>query len=57
VRDALTAGGFNHVMISLVVDGIFAGVGSVLSFVPTIVVLFFFLSLLEDSGYMARVPS
>lgn len=55
VRAALTAGGFNHVMISLVVDGIFAGVGSVLSFVPTIVILFFFLSLLEDSGYMARV--
>ncbi len=54
-RSALTAGGFNPVMISLVVDGIFAGVGSVLSFVPTIVVLFFFLSLLEDSGYMARV--
>ena len=54
-RAALTTGGFNHVMISLVVDGIFAGVGSVLSFIPTIVVLFFFLSLLEDSGYMARV--
>ncbi len=52
---ALTAGGFNPVMISLVTDGIFAGVGSVLSFIPTIVVLFFFLSLLEDSGYMARV--
>lgn len=51
----LTAGGFNPVMISLVVDGIFAGVGSVLSFIPTIVVLFFFLSMLEDSGYMARV--
>ncbi len=54
-RSALTVGGFNPVMISLVVDGIFAGVGSVLSFVPTIVVLFLFLSLLEDSGYMARV--
>jgi ferrous iron transporter FeoB len=54
-RAALTAGEFNPVMISLVVDGIFAGVGSVLSFVPTIVVLFLFLSLLEDSGYMARV--
>ncbi len=54
-RAGLTAGGFNPVMISLVVDGIFAGVGSVLSFVPTIVVLFLFLSLLEDSGYMARV--
>jgi ferrous iron transport protein B len=55
VESALTAGGFNPVMISLVVDGIFAGVGSVLSFIPLIVVLFFFLSLLEDSGYMARV--
>jgi ferrous iron transport protein B len=55
VGAALTAGGFNPVMISLVVDGIFAGVGSVLSFIPLIVVLFFFLSLLEDSGYMARV--
>ncbi len=54
-RIGLTTGGFNPVMISLVVDGIFAGVGSVLSFIPTIVVLFFFLSLLEDSGYMARV--
>lgn len=54
-RTALTAGGFNPVMISLVVDGIFAGVGSVLSFIPTIIVLFYFLSLLEDSGYMARV--
>ncbi len=51
----LIAGEFNPVMVSLVVDGIFAGVGSVLSFIPTIVVLFFFLSLLEDSGYMARV--
>ena len=40
---------------SLVIDGICAGVGSVLSFLPLIVVLFFFLSLLEDSGYMARV--
>ena len=55
VDAALTAGGFNPVMISLVVNGIFAGVGSVLSFIPLIVVLFFFLSLLEDSGYMARV--
>jgi ferrous iron transport protein B len=55
VSSVLTAGGFNHVMISLVVDGIFSGVGSVLSFIPLIVVLFFFLSLLEDSGYMARV--
>ncbi len=40
---------------SLIIDGVFAGVGSVLSFLPTIVILFFFLSLLEDSGYMARV--
>lgn len=55
VRNALTSGGFNPIMISLVTDGILAGVGSVLSFIPTIVVLFFFLSLLEDSGYMARV--
>ena len=45
----------NDVLQSLVIDGIFNGVGSVLSFVPTIVVLFFFLSILEDSGYMARV--
>lgn len=45
----------NDTIRSLVVDGIFAGVGSVLSFLPIIVVLFFFLSLLEDSGYMARV--
>ncbi len=55
VRSVLTSGGFNPVMISLVADGILAGVGSVLSFIPTIVVLFFFLSMLEDSGYMARV--
>lgn len=45
----------NEVLHSLVIDGIFNGVGSVLSFLPTIVTLFFFLSLLEDSGYMARV--
>ena len=51
----LTAYGINPVVHSLVIDGIFAGVGSVLSFLPTIVTLFFFLSLLEDSGYMARV--
>ena len=44
-----------HVLHSLVIDGIFNGVGSVLSFLPIIVTLFFFLSLLEDSGYMARV--
>lgn len=55
VRFGLISAGVNPVVISLVVDGVFAGVGSVLSFVPTIVVLFFFLSLLEDSGYMARV--
>ena len=52
---AMTAGGVNEVAHSLVIKGIFAGVGSVLSFVPIIVVLFFFLSLLEDSGYTARV--
>ncbi|MCH5187814.1 MAG: ferrous iron transport protein B, partial [Oscillospiraceae bacterium] len=52
---ALSAGGVSPVLHSLVIDGIFNGVGSVLSFVPIIVVLFFFLSLLEDSGYMARV--
>ncbi len=51
----LTAYGINHVVHSLIIDGIFAGVGSVLSFLPTIVTLFFFLSILEDSGYMARV--
>ena len=47
--------GLNPVVHSLIIDGIFAGVGAVLSFIPIIVVLFFFLSLLEDSGYMARV--
>ena len=52
---ALTAYGINPVVHSLIIDGIFAGVGSVLSFLPIIVVLFFFLSLMEDSGYMARV--
>ena len=51
----LTLGGASDVIHSLVVDGIFNGVGSVLSFLPIIVTLFFFLSLLEDSGYMARV--
>ena len=55
VDEALTAWGVNAVLHSLVIDGIFNGVGSVLSFVPIIVTLFFFLSLLEDSGYMARV--
>ena len=53
--NALTAASVNSTVHSLVIDGIFAGVGSVLSFVPVIVVLFFFLSLLEDSGYMARI--
>ena len=52
---ALDAAGVNGVLKSLIVDGIFQGVGSVLSFLPIIVTLFFFLSLLEDSGYMARV--
>lgn len=52
---ALTAYGLNPVVHSLIIDGIFAGVGSVMSFLPVIVVLFFFLSILEDSGYMARV--
>jgi len=55
VSSALLNYGINPVVHSLVIDGIFAGVGSVLSFLPTIVVLFFFLSILEDSGYMARV--
>ncbi|MCR5313590.1 MAG: ferrous iron transport protein B [Bacteroidaceae bacterium] len=52
---ALTSLNVNDVVHSLVIDGIFGGVGSVLSFVPLIIVLFFFLSLLEDSGYMARI--
>jgi len=52
---ALTAARTNEVLHSLIIDGIFEGVGSVLSFIPIIVVLFFFLSMLEDSGYMARV--
>ena len=52
---ALTAYGMNPVVHSLLIDGVFAGVGSVLRFLPIIVVLFFFLSILEDSGYMARV--
>lgn len=51
----LTAYDINPVVHSLVIDGIFAGVGSVLSFLPIIVTLFFFLSILEDTGYMARV--
>ena len=55
VDGALTAYGINPVVHSLIIDGIFSGVGAVLSFLPTIVTLFFFLSMLEDSGYMARV--
>lgn len=51
----LTAYGINPVVHSLIIDGVFAGVGGVLSFLPVIVVLFFFLSILEDSGYMARI--
>ena len=55
VDGALTAGNVNPAIHSLIIDGIFEGVGSVLSFLPIIVVMFFFLSLLEDSGYIARV--
>ncbi len=55
VEEGLTNYGINPVVRSLVVNGILTGVGSVLSFVPVIVILFFFLSILEDSGYMARV--
>lgn len=55
IDKGLTSYGINPVVHSLIVDGVCAGVGSVLSFLPTIVVLFFFLSMLEDSGYMARV--
>lgn len=55
VDQGLSVWDVNPVVHSLVIDGVFAGVGSVLSFLPIIVVLFFFLSLLEDSGYMARV--
>ncbi len=55
IDKALTVYGLNPVVHSLITDGIFAGVGSVLSFLPTIVTLFFCLSILEDSGYMARV--
>jgi len=55
IDSALTAYGINPVIHSLLVDGIFAGVGAVLSFIPIIVTLFFFLSMLEDLGYMARV--
>ena len=52
---ALSAAGVNDVVQGLIIDGIFSGVGSVLSFLPIIITLFFFLSLLEDSGYIARV--
>lgn len=52
---AMTAGNVNPALHSLIIDGIFNGVGTVLSFIPVIVTLFFFLSLLEDTGYMARV--
>ena len=63
VIDAVTASVDNTLTVldiappmhSLIIDGIFSGVGAVLSFLPTIVTLFFFLSMLEDSGYMARV--
>ena len=55
VDKGLTAYGINPVVHSLIIDGIFAGVGSVLAFLPIIVTMFFFLSILEDTGYMARV--
>ena len=55
VDRGLTVWGINPVVHSLIIDGVFAGVGSVLGFLPIIVVLFFFLSVLEDTGYMARV--
>lgn len=55
IKEAMTAFGTNPVMIGLVCDGALAGVGSIISFLPTIITLFLFLSLMEDSGYMARV--
>ncbi len=55
VANALAAAQVNEVLQSLVIDGVFNGVGSVVGFLPTIVTLFFFLSILEDTGYMARV--
>ncbi len=55
VRSAMESASVNPSVVSLVVDGVFSGVGSVLTFIPTIMILFLFLSLLEDSGYMARV--
>ena len=51
----LSAAGVNEVLHDLIIDGIFTGVGSILSFLPIVVTLFFFLSLMEDSGYIARV--
>jgi len=55
VGETLLSYGLNPIIHSLIIDGIFAGVGAVLSFIPIIITMFFFLSLLEDSGYMARV--
>ncbi|MBO4650413.1 MAG: ferrous iron transport protein B [Clostridiales bacterium] len=55
VDSALVSWNVNEVVHSLIIDGIFTGIGSVLSFLPVIVTLFFFLSLLEDTGYMARI--
>ena len=55
VDEALTDAGVNHAVHDLIVSGIFEGVGSVLSFIPIVVTMFFFLSILEDSGYIARV--
>src|SRR5690606_26428983 len=55
VRRSMESVAVNPTVISLVTDGVFSGVGSVLTFIPTIILLFFFLSMLEDSGYMSRV--
>ena len=55
VSNALTVGGANNIIISLVVDGIIGSIGSIFVFVPQLMILFFFISLLEDSGYMARI--
>ena len=55
VDQLLSAAGVNEVLHDLIIDGIFTGVGSILSFLPIVVTLFFFLSLMEDSGYIARV--
>ncbi|MBR5345892.1 MAG: ferrous iron transport protein B [Clostridia bacterium] len=55
VKNAMIAGNVNETIQGLVIDGIFEGVGSVVSFIPLIIIMFFFLSLLEDSGYIARV--